>query len=133
MKCNRDDVDKYKASEESKSCNVSAFIVKKQDAVETAPVNRVGLEDQIQTFVQKLCLTQEMPINKNLPGDTFDGNKTTVDNNEPEASLNLSCSGKNSTITTKTFPKTSEDSQARKVKPDQIVVSKATTEKVLHS
>ena len=48
MKWNRDDVDKYKASEESIE-NISAFIDKKQAAVETAPV---GLEDPIQTFVQ---------------------------------------------------------------------------------
>ena len=64
MKWNRDDVDKYKTSEESKPFNISAFIDKKQAAFETAPVDRIGLKDPIKTFVQKLLLAQEMPLNK---------------------------------------------------------------------
>ena len=64
MKWNRDDVDKYKTSEESKPFNISAFIDKKQAAFETAPVDIIGLKDPIKTFVQKLLLAQEMALNK---------------------------------------------------------------------
>ena len=54
MKWNRDDVDKYKASKESKTFIISAFIDKNQAAFETAPVDRIGLKDTIKTFVLSL-------------------------------------------------------------------------------
>ena len=64
MKCNRSDVDKYKASKESNPFNIAAFIDKNQAAVVSAAVDKSwsGRRSNTNFCPEKLLLAQEMTL-----------------------------------------------------------------------